>query len=207
LKLNGDAGTPGAASVVIEHPFTTVRLERCLTGPLISSADSGVTVELNDCIVDATAPDLSAYSGLAADSAGASVTLRECTVIGKLHARVVQLASNVIFAGAVRVSRRQEGCLRFCYVPAESITPRRFHCLPDAAHPDAQPFFTSRRYADPGYCQLRSATARVIREGADDGGEIGVMHALFQPQRETNLRIRLDEYLRFGLHAGLFYAT
>ena len=25
----------------------------------------------------------------------------------------------------------------------------------------------------------------------------GVMHALFQPQRETNLRIRLDEYLRF----------
>ena len=46
-----------------------------------------------------------------------------------------------------------------------------------------------------------------IREGASDGGEMGVMHALFQPQRETNLRIRLDEYLRFGLRAGLFYAT
>jgi hypothetical protein len=42
---------------------------------------------------------------------------------------------------------------------------------------------------------------------AADGGEMGVMHALFQPQRETNLRIRLDEYLRFGLHAGLFYVT
>ena len=48
---------------------------------------------------------------------------------------------------------------------------------------------------------------RSIREGADDGGEMGVMHALFQPQRETNLRIRLDEYLRFGLHAGMFYVT
>jgi hypothetical protein len=36
---------------------------------------------------------------------------------------------------------------------------------------------------------------------------MGVMHALFQPQRETNLRIRFDEYLRFGLHAGLFYVT
>ncbi len=46
-----------------------------------------------------------------------------------------------------------------------------------------------------------------IRQGADDGGEMGVLHALFQPQRETNLRIRLDEYLRFGLHAGIFYAT
>ena len=63
------------------------------------------------------------------------------------------------------------------------------------------------RYADPGYCQLRGATAKVIRTGGDDEGEMGVMHALFQPQRETNLRIRLDEYLRFGLHAGFFYAT
>jgi hypothetical protein len=34
-----------------------------------------------------------------------------------------------------------------------------------------------------------------------------VLDPLFQPQRETNLRIRLDEYLRFGLSAGLFYAT
>ncbi len=36
---------------------------------------------------------------------------------------------------------------------------------------------------------------------------MGVMHPLFQPQREINLRIRLDEYLRFGLRAGLFYST
>jgi hypothetical protein len=69
------------------------------------------------------------------------------------------------------------------------------------------PHFTSLRYGDPGYAQLRGATDRVIREGAEDEGEIGVMHPLYQPQRETNLRIRLDEYLRFGLHAGFFYAT
>jgi hypothetical protein len=77
----------------------------------------------------------------------------------------------------------------------------------DDAHPDAVPHFTSLRYGDPGYAQLRSATARVIREGADGGGEIGVTHPLYQPQRETNLRIRLDEYLRFGLAAGIFYVT
>ena len=61
--------------------------------------------------------------------------------------------------------------------------------------------------ADPGYAQLRRATDRSIREGAEDESEIGVMRTLFQPQRETNLRIRLDEYLRFGLHAGIFYVT
>ncbi len=52
----------------------------------------------------------------------------------------------------------------------------------------------------------RSPTAP-IRDGADDGGEMGVLHAAFQPLRETNLRIRLDEYLRFGLQAGVFYAS
>ena len=69
------------------------------------------------------------------------------------------------------------------------------------------PHFTSLRFADPGYCQLGRATPRSIRQGADDEGEMGVMHALFQPQRETNLRIRLDEYLRFGLRAGFFYVS
>ena len=97
--------------------------------------------------------------------------------------------------------------MRFCFVPAGSITPRRYHCQPDSSSPDALPQFTSLRYADPGYCQLRSATPLVIRQGADDESEIGVMHDLYQPQRETNLRTRLDEYLRFGLHAGVFYAT
>ena len=36
---------------------------------------------------------------------------------------------------------------------------------------------------------------------------MGVLRPLNQPQREANLRIRLDEYLRFGLHAGVFFAT
>jgi hypothetical protein len=46
-----------------------------------------------------------------------------------------------------------------------------------------------------------------IRAGADDGAEMGAFHLLFEPQREKNLRLRLDEYLRFGLEAGIFYAS
>jgi hypothetical protein len=87
------------------------------------------------------------------------------------------------------------------------VTPRRFRCVPDAEHPSALPHFTSLRYGDAAYCQLRRATDASIRTGADDDGEMGVLHALFQPQRETNLRVRIDEYLRFGLHAGIFYAN
>jgi hypothetical protein len=92
-------------------------------------------------------------------------------------------------------------------VPAGSVTPQRYRCVPDAQHPTAQPHFTSLRYGDPGYAQLRSATDLAIREGASDDSEMGVLRPLNQPQREANLRIRLDEYLRFGLHAGVFYAT
>ena len=44
-------------------------------------------------------------------------------------------------------------------------------------------------------------------EGADDEGEMGVFHDLYQPQREANLRVRLEEYLRFGLEAGIFYTS
>jgi hypothetical protein len=199
---------PGAdPSLVVGHPFTRVQLERCITGPLHVVAEANVGVELTDCIVDAGAPANVAFAANPDGDAGARITLQQCTIIGAVDARVIELASNCIFLGTVRASRRQEGCLRFCWLPADSVTPRRFRCLPDAAHPHAQPHFTALRYSHPGYCQLRSVTPREIREGADDGGEMGVMHALFQPQRETNLRIRLDEYLRFGSRAGFFYAT
>jgi hypothetical protein len=36
---------------------------------------------------------------------------------------------------------------------------------------------------------------------------MGAFQSLAQPQRETNLRVRLDEYLRFGLEAALVTVT
>ncbi len=70
-----------------------------------------------------------------------------------------------------------------------------------------RPRFVSLRYGDPAYCQLSRWCAGEIRRGADDESEMGVFHDLYVPQREANLRARLDEYLRFGLEAGVLYAT
>jgi hypothetical protein len=36
---------------------------------------------------------------------------------------------------------------------------------------------------------------------------MGVYYHLKQPQRSANLRTALDEYLPFGLRAGLIYVT
>ncbi len=214
LNPDGSAMFPGAASLIIDHPEARVTLERCITGPIIAVADAEVT--MTDCIVDAGATGGVAYSD-ATGGPGAALTAKECTLIGKVHAKEITLASNCIFFAALAsadpwpapiiVQRRQEGCIRFSFVPAGSVTPRRFHCIPDGAHPTALPQFTSLRYGDEAYGQLRRITDAAIRTGADDGGEMGVLHALFQPQRETNLGIRLDEYLRFGLHAGIFFAS
>jgi hypothetical protein len=217
LNPDGSAVSPDVPSLIVEHPFARVTLERCITGPLVIAGDA--TLTMTDCIVDAGRPESVAYDGDNAGGPGGTLTIRQCTIVGKLHTKLLQLASNSIFfarladsigetwAAPIIAERRQEGCVRFCYVPSGSITPRRFRCVPDKDHPSVQPHFTSLRFGDPAYGQLRHATDPAIRQGADDESEMGVLHSLFQPQRETNLRIRLDEYLRFGLHAGVFYAT
>jgi hypothetical protein len=215
LKPNGSATSPGQPSLVIAHPFAKVTIERCITGPL--QVDTHAEIELRDTIVDAGAPHAVAFDGDGSGGAGGELTIKSCTLIGKVHTRLMSLASNSLFfanlaatdpwAGPVIADRRQSGCMRFCFVPRRSITPRRHRCVPDAAHPTVLPHFTSLRYGTPGYIQLRAITDPAIRQGADDEGEMGVLHPLYQPQREANLRIRVEEYLRFGLRAGLFHST
>jgi hypothetical protein len=214
LTLLGDPATPGAASLVIEHPFAKLTMEACIVGAVQIAAEA--QAELNDCIVDANAATSTAYEG-PGGTAGAPLTMNECTVFGKVRAEILAHVSNSLllaaaatgdpWAAPVWAARTQEGCVRFSWLPTAAIAPRRHRCLPDAEHPNVRPQFNALRYGQPAYAQLRATTPLVIRQGADDEGEMGVMHALAQPQRESNLRVRLDEYLRFGLHAGIFYAS
>ena len=135
---------------------------------------------------------------------------------------------------AVVSDQNQQGCVRFSFMPLNAIVPRRYRCQPDLAVTAAltaadvpkgslnnakrnaitvairarvRPTFTTLRYGQPGYCQLGSYCANEIRTGAEDESEMGAFHDVFAPQREGNLTIRLQEYLRFGLEAGIFYAT
>jgi len=139
---------------------------------------------------------------------GAEAELERSDIFGDVAVRSVE-ASDCIFTGVLNAARRQTGCVRFSYLPLESNAPRRYRCRPEngAEAARVRPQFTSRRYGDPGYAQLSQGSAVEIRQGADDEAEMGAFHDLFQPQRETNLRVRLDEYLRFGLEAGIIYVT
>jgi hypothetical protein len=201
----------------VEVPDMIVEIEQCIVGGLriVDSAQ----VRITHSIIDATAATEVAYAGLSDDDAGAPLEVQNSTMIGQVHTLEMTLASNTIFFASraawdtqrapVRSTRLQQGCVRYSFVPPGSQVPRQFHCQPQrAAEADrVRPVFTSLRYGAAGYGQLSSRCAIEIRQGADDEAEMGAFHNLYQPQREANLRARLDEYLRFGLEAGIFYAS
>jgi hypothetical protein len=176
------------------------------------------TCSMTSCIVDANGELNVAYAAPDSAGAGAPLTVSNSTMIGKVHARQVVLASNTLFvanvasidswAGPVLADQLQQGCVRFSYVPAGSHVPRRYRCHPADSDPvPVFPAFTSLHFGDPGYCQLAQASGPQILQGADDGSEMGVFHDLFQPQRVANLQTSLKDYLRFGLNAGVLYAS
>ena len=116
------------------------------------------------------------------------------------------LANNAVLLDKVTVQRRQEGCVRFCYLPLDSDAPRRYRCQPEdaAGASRVRPSFESLRYGDPAFALLTQTCAAEIVTGADDEGEMGAWHFVQAPLRLRNLRIAIDEYLRFGLEAGVF---
>jgi hypothetical protein len=177
-------------------------------------------INISDTILDATGPELEAVGSPECPVAHVVLTIRRCTVIGKIEAHAIQLAENCIFDGMIKVARRQTGCMRFCFAPPGSRTPRRYECQPDlvlvgitdsaartAELARVRPRFNSTRYGNPAYCQLAATCADEIKRGADDESELGAFQDLFQPQREANLRARLDEFTPAGLNVGVIFAS
>jgi hypothetical protein len=170
-----------------------VELERSICGP-IAVTEFAAGVRMVDSIADGTVvvPDLEAI---------------RCTVLGAATARTVE-ASECIFASGLDTLRRQTGCVRYSWLAPGSRAPRRFRCQPvdDAAAPPV-PSFTSTTYGDPGYAQLTAATPPEIARGGEDEGEMGAFAFLAQPRRLADLQTQLDEYLRLGMEAGIFFVT
>jgi hypothetical protein len=219
LRLVHCTLVPGTSGLLVETKGTRVELDHCVVGTLRIAAECSVS--LTNCIVDAGDPAAVAFAAVDGDAAGGAVQATDCTLIGRVHSTAIASASNCIFHAHASLSggatpwpapvwseRRQEGCLRFSYLPLESIVPRRYRCQPASAADASRvvPLLDSLRYGDASYCQLARRSANEIRTGADDGAEMGVHHEQMAQQRESNLRLRLAEYLRVGLDGGLLFA-
>jgi hypothetical protein len=202
-------------SLIVEAAHTQVEIDHCIVGALHVHASAHV--HIISSIIDATAREHVAYASPAthAHLPGGALSIENSTIIGRVATTALELASNTLFlahsssdeAPPIYVERRQEGGVRFSYLPERSLTPRRYRCQPATAEQaqEVEPQFTSLRYGNPGYCQLLQRTALHVRQGADDGAEMGVFHDLLQPQREGNLRERLKEYLPFTMEPTIMY--
>jgi len=217
LEPGGNAVNPGAPSLLLSTAGLETAVDRSILGGVRSHGRASLSASV--CIIDANSRDRVAFAGLDGDDPGAQLSLTDCTVIGKLHSSEVGLISNSILLAAlaqgdtwavpVRSERKQAGCVRFSWLPFDSIVPARHRCQPDSEESalSVAPGFASLHYGTPAYGQLTTTTPDEILRGADDESEMGVYHPLYGAQRETNLRIRLAEYLRVGLNAGIIYES
>jgi hypothetical protein len=216
LKPHGGPEYPGSPAVLAESSGLAVVATKSILGALWINAQA--TANLTDSIVDSGDASEPAYIATLLTNVpqpGGALTIQGSTVIGTVYVTLLSLASNCIFWSHLSASdqtatlwavRRQEGCVRFSYLPAGAITPRRFECVQEAPG-IPQPAFFSLRYGDPGYAKLFPYTDDSIRRGANDGGEMGAFHFLLAPLRETDLLVRMREYLPVGLEFGIFYET
>jgi hypothetical protein len=206
---------PGAVeSLEVQASNVVVEIERSVVGAL--RVAEGSQVSASDSIVDAGEPTDVALEAPGGGEAG-PLTLDSCTVIGKVHTTTLTASDSIIHAArveadvwpaAVIAERGQTGYVRYSYAPLDSQLPPRFECRPrGAAEAGMAPVFTTTEYGEPAYCQLHGACPRELQCGASDGGEMGAYHHLYAPQRVAGLSARLDEYLRFGLDAGLIFAS
>lgn len=242
LTTDGDPEYDDEPSIIVELTDVSVEIDHCILGGLRIAGGSNTLI--TNSIIDATDETKIAYSDIDGDGAGGTLQIENSTVLGKVHTRLLELASNTIimaglaqddtWATPIQSVQKQTGCVRFSYLPEESSVPKRYHCQPSLAIQKAiesalkkepeltnaqeeliatdvrvrlKPMFTAQRYGQPAYMQLSLLCPEEIRTGADDESEMGAFHELYQPQRETNLNVRLDEYLRFGLEAGIIYVT
>lgn len=216
LTPAGDPLAPGAPALYFHagsRGQIRVEIERSITGPLdLRPVGALLTTDLTiqDSIVD---------------SAGGPFALRanhakveRCTLLGTAAVEVLD-ASDAIVTGLTTVDRSQEGCCRYSFFPDGSKLPRCFQCQPQTALAAApkedrprvltrvEPSFTSSRFGQAGYAQLATTCAEEIRRGGSEEGEMGAFHGLRQPQREDNAAGVVQEFLPFGLEAGLFFVT
>ena len=214
LLPGGDPLLPGDPSIVVTAPGTSLVLNRVISGPI--AADPSGTTRICSSVIDATSPHYAAYAGPDLASAGADLHVEDSTVIGKVRTRTMTLASNTIFharrgrrdpwPAAVWASRRQAGCVRFCVLPVDSITPRRYHCLPPdaASEPALEPSFVTLRYGSPAYALLSGDSPMAIWQGADNGSQLGVYLQIQETEAVSNVQLRAPEYLPALLESGIF---
>src|SRR5262249_9327536 len=169
LLPNGDPDPTyfGLPTLLVEPSGIEIIVQKSILGGMRINVEA--TAKLSDSIMDAT--DMTAVAYVASidpianrPQPGGALTMIGCTVVGKVYSELLTLVSDSIIWAALSAAdtaatpplgaaplwavRRQEGCVRFSYLPEGAIVPRRFKCVEQAVGVP-QPLFYSLSYGDP----------------------------------------------------------
>lgn len=210
---------PGTAALAAaDARGLRLRIDDSLCGPLVLKGDSaGGRVEVAGSILS---PDDSALHVL--DARDLEARLCDCTLLGAARVGSVE-ATGCLFAGVLKVARRQAGCLRHSWLAPGSTGPRRFRCQPDLALAAAaagkgapltkaeatavaiaaQPLFLDTSLDEPTCALLHPLCPEGIRAGGEGGTEMGVFGPWAASLRRANLASLFDDFIPFGLEAAI----
>jgi hypothetical protein len=204
-QLNIIIGTPFYTPPLFAGiPLSAVTLELAAknpTGPEL--------IRLNRLLLEEAYPVAFAQAALALGSGEAN--LSRTTVLGRTFVHRIE-ASECILDDFTVVEDTQHGCVRFTAWSEGSVLPRQYESVQIAPRSS---IFTSREFGNPGYGQLlASADAAIltppgstIREGSQDGSEMGAFAREKNPIKERSILIKYQEYMPLGLAPVLVRVT
>ncbi len=191
-----------------------------------------IALSISESIIDASRHEGHAVCGAEDRPAYAALSLDRCTLLGDINVFETTGAKDSIITGRFFSRRRQVGEIRFCYLPQGSHVPPRIGCQPDGAikkvdddlaskligQADAdwlrnteparvRPRFDSTGFGRPGYGRLSLDTATEITHGAEDDGELGAFHDLWEKRRIDDMTTRLAEFTPIGVDLDIVFET
>lgn len=179
--------------LVITGHVERLEIEQSITGPIGVEVSGGHVENLvvRDSILQAR------QQNNAVDLPGTNLDIKNATVFGSLVCRRVA-ASELITTGSPQIADLQTGCFRFSAAPVGSALPRpyRSHPMPSEGW---RTFFASREFGDPNFARLSAFAPSELREGAENGSEMGAFNEDIEPIRFASLATKVGEYLPFGL--------
>jgi hypothetical protein len=213
-----------AISTTAQLVGTEVAIDRSIVGRInlnFGSDPASGSVVITGSIVSADGA-----SGTTLNAPGLDGRLHDVTIFGTSSFKSLE-ATNVIFTDAAAVVRSQSGCVRYSSIASGSAMPRRFRCQPDLAQAAAAerkgadlspaelatvalavtPLFLDTSLDEPTVAILHPLTPDTIRLGGENDTEMGVFAQSAEGLRAANLTSLFEDYLPFGLEAGLIDDT
>ena len=179
-------------------------IARSVLGPITETATS-----VDPCAVDTLTICDSIVQGSDDTPAlflrNARACLDRCTVLGDLVSGGLD-ASEVLVDGQVRIEDAQNGCFRFSAAATGGRVPHPYEShffnggLP--AHT-----FLSKRFGDASFAQLSEIAPHMIREGGENGTEMGAFHAALDPIKRADLADKLNEFMPINAIAQMVFET